>query len=84
MKAAGLGGGLQEGTNNRGRLRVGDNGEITPGGSWGGTLGWPGNRVCMGRKAGGMRRRQDSKMSQRLAIASGWDILVGGATPATT
>jgi hypothetical protein len=70
VEAAGLGRGLQEGTGNCGRPGVGGNRESTLGGSWGGTLGWPSNRVRMGREAGGMCRCQDSKMSCRLAIAS--------------
>ncbi len=82
VEAAGLGGGLQEGTGNRGRLGLGSNGEITLGGSLGSMLGWPGNGVCVGRQASGVRRCQDSKMSQRLAIASTWEILVGDTTPA--
>ncbi len=63
VEAAGLGGGLQEGTGNRGRPGVGGNREITLGGSWGGMLGPPGNRVHVGQKAGGARRCQDLKMS---------------------
>ncbi len=82
VEAAGLGGELQEGTGNHGRLGVGGNGEITLGDSWGGTLGQPGGMVRLGRKAGGGCRRQDSKMSQRLVIASTWETLMGGAAPA--
>ncbi len=82
VEAVGLGRGLQEGTGNCGRPGVGSGGKITFEGSWGGTLGWPGNRVCVGRKAGGVGRCQDLKMSQRLAIASTWEILVRGTAPA--
>jgi hypothetical protein len=64
-EATGLGGGLQEETGDRRRPGLGGNVEITLGDSWGGMLGWPGNRVLMGRKAGDAHRRQDLKMSQR-------------------
>ncbi len=63
VEAAGLGGGLQEGTGNRGRPGVGGVGKHTLGGSWHGTLGWPGNRVRVGRQTSGMSRCQDLKMS---------------------
>jgi hypothetical protein len=63
VEAAGMGGGLQEGTSNHGRLGVGGNGEITLRGSCGCLLGVPGIRVRVGRQAGGARRCQDSKMS---------------------
>ncbi len=82
VEADGLGGGLQEGTGESGRLGVGSNREITLGGSCGCTLGRPGIGVRVGRQASGARRCQDSKMSQRLAIMSTWEILVGGAAPA--
>ncbi len=82
VEAAGLGRGLHKGTGNRGRLGVGSGGEITLGGSCGGTLGWPGIGVRVGQQAGGAHRCQDLKMSRRLAIASTWEILVGDATPA--
>ncbi len=82
VEAAGLGGGLQEGTSDRGRPGVGSNGELSLGGSWGGTPGRAGSGERMGRKASGARRRHDSKISQRLAITSIWKIIVGGAAPA--
>jgi hypothetical protein len=82
LDAAGMGGGLQEETGNRVQPGVGGNGKHTLGGSWGGMLGWPGRGECMGRKASGTVRHHDSKISQRLAIASTWEILVGGAAPA--
>ncbi len=81
-EAAGLGRGLQEGTGYRGRQGEGSHREITLGGSCGCMLGRPGIGVCMGWQAGGARRCQDSNMSQRLAIASTLEILVGGIAPA--
>ncbi len=36
----------------------------------------------MGRKTSGVLRRHDSKTSQKLAIASTWEILAGDAAPA--
>jgi hypothetical protein len=63
VEVAGLGGGIQEGTGNRGRPGVGGDGEITLGGSWGGMLGRAGSGEHMGRKAGGACRRHGSKMS---------------------
>jgi hypothetical protein len=81
VEAAGMGGGLQEKTSDRVQLGVGGNGKHTLGGSWGGTLGWPVSGECMGRKAGGAIRCHVSKISQRLVIASTWEILVRGAAP---
>jgi hypothetical protein len=63
VEASGLGGELQEGTGKRGRLGVGGKGELTHGGSWGGTLGRAGSRKYVGRKAGGARRCHDLKIS---------------------
>jgi hypothetical protein len=83
VEAAGMGGGLQEATDNRVQPGVGGNGKHTLGGSWGGTIGWPGSGERMGRKASDAVRCHDSKMSQRLAIASTWEILVGGVAPAS-
>ncbi len=83
VEAAGMGGELQAETGDRGQPRVASAGEHTLEGSWGGTLGQAGSGECMGRKAGGVVRRHDSKISQRLAIGSTWEILVGGATPAS-
>jgi hypothetical protein len=82
VEAAGMGGGLQAETVNRGQPGVGGTGKHTLGGSWGGMLGRAGSGKHVGRKAGGPVRRHDSKMSQRLAIVSTWEILVGGAAPA--
>jgi hypothetical protein len=78
-----MGGGLQEETGNHVQPGVGGNGEHTLGGSWGSTLGRPDSEERVGRKAGGAVRRHDSKIPQRLAIASTWEILVGGAAPAS-
>ncbi len=83
VEADGMGGGLQAETDNRGQPRVGSAGKHTLGGSWGDTLRQAGSGECVGRKAGGAVRRQDLKISQRLAIASTRAILVGGATPAS-
>jgi hypothetical protein len=83
VEAAGMGGRLQAKTGNRGQPGVGVAGKHTLGGSWGGTLGRAGSGECVGRKADGMVRRHDSKMSQRLVIASTWEILLGGAPPAS-
>ncbi len=57
VEAAGLGGGLQEGTGNHGRLGVGGGREITLGGSCDGTLGRPGIGVQGGWQDGGARLR---------------------------
>ncbi len=83
VEAAGMGGGLQAETGNQGGLGLGGAGKHTLGGSWGGTLGWTGSGEHVGRKAGGGVRRQDSKISRRLAIASTREILVGDAAPAS-
>ncbi len=82
-EAAGMGGVLQEETGDHVQSGVGSNGEHTLGGSWGGTLGRPGSGEHMGRKSGGAVRCHDSKILQRLAIKSTWEILVGGAAPAS-
>jgi hypothetical protein len=63
VEAADLGGGLQEGTCNRGQPGVGGYGKHTLGGSRGGTLGQAGSVERLGRKAGGTLRRHDSKIS---------------------
>ncbi len=83
VEAAGMGGGLQAETGNRGWPGVGGACEHTLGGSWGGTLGWTGSGEHMGRKASGAVRCHDSKISQRLAIPPTREILVGGAAPAS-
>ncbi len=80
VETAGLGGGVQEGIGDPRGLGVGSGREITLGASCVGTLGWPGVGVQVGRQANGAGRRHDSKISQRLAMAS-TQILVGGAAP---
>jgi hypothetical protein len=81
VEAAGLDGGVQERIDNHRGLGGGGDGEITLGGSCVGMLGQPGVRIQVGRKAGGPSSHLDLKMSQRLAMASTWEILVGGAAP---
>jgi hypothetical protein len=76
-----MGGGLQAETSDCGQPGVGGTGKHTLGGSWGGMLGWAGSGECVGSKASGVVRHHDSKISQRLAIASTREILVGGAAP---
>ncbi len=77
----GLGGGLHDGLATIGRAGVGSEGNTTLGGSCVGTLGRPGIRIQGGWKEGGASSRHDSKMSCRLAMASTWEMLVGGAAP---
>jgi hypothetical protein len=83
VEAAGMGGGLQAETRDRGQPGVGGAGKHTLGCSWGVTLGRAGSGECVGRKASGAVRRHDSKISLRMAIASTWEILVEGAAPAS-
>ncbi len=63
VESAGMGGGLQAETGNQARPEVGGTSEHTLGGSWGGTLEQAGSGECVGGKAGGAVRRQDSKIS---------------------
>ncbi len=63
VEASGMRGGLQAEPGDQGRPRVGGAGEHTLGGSWGGTLGQAGSGESVGRKAGGVVRHQDSKIS---------------------
>jgi hypothetical protein len=70
VEAAGMGGGLQAETGNRGQPGVGGAGKHALGGSWGGMLGRAGSGERMGRKADGAVRCHDSKISQRLVIAT--------------
>ena len=77
----GLGGGLHDGLATIWRAGVGGEGDTTLGGSCVGTLGQPGVRIQVGWKDRGASRRHDSKMSQRLVMASTWKTLVGGAAP---
>ncbi len=81
VEAAGLGRGLQEGTGDRGGMGVGGGGETTFGDSCISTLEQPGIGIQVGQQASGASRRHDSKMPQRLAMASTWDILAGGTAP---
>jgi len=84
----GLGSGLQDGLETIGRAGVSGEGNTTLGGSCVGTLGRPGIGIRGGWKEGGVSSHHDSKMSQRLAMASTWEMLVGGdapvSAPATT
>jgi hypothetical protein len=87
VEAAGLGGGLQEGTSDCRRTEVGGNRE-SPSEVHG--------AACLDGQAMGyvwtrrlvVQADADSKMSQRLAIVSTWEILGGGTAlaraPATT
>ena len=45
------------------------------------TLGCPGAMIRVALRWGGARSRQDLKRSRRLAMASSWEILVGGGAP---
>ena len=81
VEPAGLGGGLQSGL---AEVRLGGvrgEGDTTLGGSCVGTLGCPDIGIQGGQKDGGARSRHDLNMSQRLAMASTWETLVGGAAP---
>ena len=51
------------------------------GAMWLCTLGSPWDGPEDGRRFGGAKRRHDSKISQRLAMASTWEMLVGGVAP---
>ncbi len=81
VEPAGLGGGLQSGLAEVVQGGVGGEGDTTLGGSCVGTLGCPGIGGWGGRKDGGASSRHDSNMSRRLAMASTWEMLVGGAVP---
>jgi hypothetical protein len=63
VEAAGMGGGFQEEISNHMRPGVGGKGKHTLGGLWGGTLGRPGSGENVGRKAIGVVRHHDSKIS---------------------
>ena len=77
VEPAGVGGGLH-GLATIWRAGVIGEGDTTLGGSCGGTLGLPGIRTRVGWKEGGASSRHDSKMSQRVVMASTWEMLVGG------
>ena len=51
------------------------------GAMWLCTLGSPWDGPEDGRRFGGAKRRHDSKISRRLAMASTWEMLVGGVAP---
>ncbi len=78
---AGLGGGLQSGPVEVVLGSVGGEGDTTLGGSCVGTLGCPGIGIRGGRKDGGASSCHNLNMSRRLAMASTWEMLVGGAAP---
>ncbi len=81
VEPAGLGGGLQSGPAEVMLGGVQGEGDTTLGGSCVGTLGRPGIGIWGGRKDGGASSCHDSNMSHRLAMASTWEMRVGGATP---
>jgi hypothetical protein len=81
VEPAGLGGGLQSGLAEVVQGGVGGEGDTTLGGSCVGTLGRPGIRIRGGQKDGGASSHHDSNMSQKLAMASTLEMLVGGAAP---
>ncbi len=57
---------------------LGEKGVATLGSSWKATLGCLGARKWPWFVGGGPRLRHDSNRSRRLAIASTWEMLVGG------
>ena len=81
VESAGLGGGLKSGLAEVVLGGIGGEGNTTLGGSCVGTLGCPGIGIWGGRKDGGTSSCHDSNMSQRLAMASTWEMLVDGAAP---
>ncbi len=81
IEPAGLGGELQSGLAEVVLGGVGGEGDTTLGGSCVVTLGCPGIGGRGGRKDGGASSCHDSNMSQRLAMALTWEMLVGGAAP---
>ena len=81
MEPVGLGGGLQGGLAEVVQGGVGGEGDTTLGGSCVGTLGCPGIGGRGGRKDEGASHCHDLNMSRRLAMASTWEMLVGGAAP---
>ncbi len=56
----------------------GATGVATLGRAWSGTLGMPGTGMRDCFVGDGIKRRQDSKISRRLVMASNWEIVVGG------
>ena len=81
VEPAGLGGGLHDGLATNWRAGVDGEGNTTLGDSCVGTLGRPGIGIRGGWKEGGASSRHNSKMSQRLVMASTWEMLVGGDAP---
>ena len=81
VEPAGLGGGLHGGLATNGWAGVDGDGYTTLGGSCGGTLGRPGIGIRGGWKEGGASSHHNLKMSQRLVMASTWEMLVGGDAP---
>jgi hypothetical protein len=81
VEPAELGGGLHGGLATNGWAGVDGDGDTTLGGSCVGTLGRPGIEIRDGRKEGGTSSPHESKMSQRLVMASTWEMLVGGDAP---
>jgi hypothetical protein len=81
VEPAGLGGGLQSGLAEVVLGGVGGEGDTTLGGSCVGTLDRPDIGIQGGQKDGGASSRHDLNMSRRLAMASTWEMLVGGAAP---
>ncbi len=73
---AGRGGGIQEGSGVA--TTVGKKGVPTLGSSWMATLGRPGDRTWLWFVGEGPRLRHDLNISLRLAMASTWEMLVGG------
>jgi hypothetical protein len=70
-----VGAGVQEGEGVAGR------GTAPLGAMWLCTLRSPWDGPADGRRFGGAKRHHDSKISQRLAMASTWEMLVGGGAP---
>jgi hypothetical protein len=68
MAEAGCEGGIHAGMGVRATCGV--SGMATLGSSGLSTLGWHGARPSVGNKEGGLRKRQDSKRSHRLAMSS--------------
>jgi hypothetical protein len=77
----GEGGGLQSGPAEVVLGGVGGEGDTTLGGSCVGTLGRPSIGIRGGQKDGSASSCHALNMSRRLAMASTWEMLVGGAAP---
>ncbi len=81
VEPAGLGSGLQSGLAEVVLGGVGGEGDTTLGGSCVGTLGRPGIGRRGDWKDGGTSSRHDSNTLRRLAMASTWEMLMGGDAP---